>query len=165
MYTLTTFLVTCKNTGVKLNIVFNLILRYRLKGVVYLAYQYRTFKDIYELRNYLTQDAAIVVFVKANGEKRVMLCTRNTAMIYKICPGIGTAISSRENKMDKDKDIVVVDVLKADVRAFVFSKVLRVYEVGDLRNADDNLKARNILDEVNNEIKNHTFSMGGFNEL
>lgn len=88
---------------------------------------------INEVRNELGYNSGIIGFIKSDGSIRIMLCTRNTSMVYDECPGISVALNARESKVNTSKTVVVVDVEKKDIRAFVFDKVFLIEFTGDLR--------------------------------
>ena len=89
--------------------------------------------DLKQLKGQLSVNSAVVCFLKNDGSKRVMLCTRNTAMVYNDCPGIAVALDARDSKVDTSKTLAVIDVEKKDIRAFVYDRLMYVVLTGDLR--------------------------------
>ena len=118
-----------------------------------------------ELMNSLVAGSAVITFFKANGDKRVMLCTRNPAMASAFGSSLGGALSIRDGKMTNGKTMAVIDIEKRDIRAFTFDKIMRVEIFGDLRDSAEYDKAIKYVAETRKSISENKLSAGEFNIL
>lgn len=116
-----------------------------------------------ELHYNLDIGAMIVIFYKSNGEKRVMLCTKNTAMAsnFNVPENIGYWLHTRNSKFYGTKNIGVIDMEKLDIRAFNSDKILYTEVIGDLREGDTFERAKLRARELRESIKNGNFSVAG----
>lgn len=115
--------------------------------------------DLKQLKGQLSVNSAIICFLKNDGSKRVMLCTRNTAMVYNECPGIAVALDARDNKVDASKTLAVIDVEKKDIRAFVYDRLLYVALTGDLRDATEREKAFTKLKAIRQLVEDNKLAI------
>ena len=118
-----------------------------------------------ELRNNLVVGSAVITFFKANGETRVMLCTRNPAMASSFGSSLGGALSIRDNKMTNGKTMAVIDLEKKDIRAFTFDKVIKVNLFGDMRDKQEYDKAVGLMNSIRKCISDNKLSIDGFSNL
>lgn len=85
----------------------------------------------------LTSNAYIVIFFKADGSLRCMLCTRNSAMAANIAGFFASGLESRDIKHNESTGaLAVIDLEKKDIRAFVVDRTVTIIEVGDMRDAE-----------------------------
>ena len=112
-----------------------------------------------ELQNALTMDAGILVFFKADGSKRVMLCTRNTAMASKFNGLLGYGLSARDGKMTNGKTMAVIDIMKGDIRAFTYDKLIHTEICGDLRDEEVFARAKERVAELEKMAQEGAFTI------
>lgn len=115
--------------------------------------------DLKQLKGQLSVNSAVVCFLKNDGSKRVMLCTRNTAMVCNDCPGIAVALDARDNKVDTSKTLAVIDVEKKDIRAFVYDRLMYVVLTGDLRDVTERERAFKKLDDIRHLVEDNSLKI------
>lgn len=88
----------------------------------------------------LILETAIVVFKKANGKVRVMLCTRNTdtaTMIWKE-GNIGYSLYGFDKRCNRgNKNLAVVDLILGECRSFNTDRVLALKWYGEIKDGDE----------------------------
>lgn len=116
------------------------------------------------VNNALLFGAAIVVFIKSNGTKRVMLCTRNTVIAATVGSGEWSkALYSRDARngaQNASSDTInVVDIVKGEPRSFKLSTVLLMEDAGDIRDAMKFKAALARVKELEQQVAEGKFSV------
>lgn len=78
----------------------------------------------------LTDSVAIVIFLKKNGEIRVMLCTRCLAVASQRMRFAGTALNSHDNKCNRSNgNLAVIDLEIGEPRSFNISRLVAIQPI------------------------------------
>lgn len=80
-----------------------------------------------ELFSRLTYDTATVIFVKKNGEIRVMLCTRNLSTVRLMYGYQGDILGGHDKRCSiQNGNMSVYDMIEGDARSFNIERVISV---------------------------------------
>ena len=75
----------------------------------------------------LIYEAATVIFIKKDGKVRIMLCTRNLALISLEYGFQGKALGGHDNKCNiKNGNIAVFDLIIGEARSFNINRLVSV---------------------------------------
>ena len=86
----------------------------------------------------LTFETAIIVFMKKNGDFRVMLGTRNINTASLKWDFLGGALGGHDKRCSiKNGNIAVIDLLLGEVRSFNIDRLTYIEYVGEIRNNED----------------------------
>lgn len=84
-----------------------------------------------ELFSRLTYETALVVFLKRNGEVRLMLCTRNLSTVSLLYGFQGQALGGHDNRCNiNNGNVAVFDMIVGEARSFNIDRVLDVQFAG-----------------------------------
>ena len=95
----------------------------------------------------LSSETAIVSFVKANGENRVMLCTRDMRTASLFCDNGISGMASHDKRCNiKNGNIAVVDLAIGEGRSFNIDRVYNIEYLGSIDESGVNDALKRYLD-------------------
>lgn len=90
----------------------------------------------------LTYQTACVIFVKKNGDNRVMLATRNLNTVALKYGFQGMALGGHDNRCNiKNGNIAVIDLVKGEARSFNIDRLVKITYYGELKTVEELDKA------------------------
>jgi hypothetical protein len=94
-----------------------------------------TYPEIYSK---LTYETAVVVFIKKNGEVRIMLATRNLTTISLLYGFQGNVLGGHDNRCNiNNGNIAVFDMIAGDARSFSVDRLLDIQFAGVIATKED----------------------------
>lgn len=86
----------------------------------------------------LTYETATLIFMKKNGDIRVMLCTRNMATIALHYGFQGKALGGHDNRCNiKNGNIAVFDLFLGEARSFHIDRLISVEWHGEIKTTEE----------------------------
>ena len=93
----------------------------------------------------LTYVTAIIIFMKKNGDFRVMLGTRNLRTVEMKYGFQGASLNGHDNRCNiKNGNIAVIDLMLGEARSFSIDRLAEIKYFGEIRKPDE---LDNIIDE------------------
>ena len=91
-----------------------------------------------EVFSRLTYETAILVFMKKNGDIRLMLGTRNLSTVAIKYGFQGNVLGGHDNRCNiKNGNVAVYDLLLGDARSFHIDRLVSIEFLGELKNEED----------------------------
>lgn len=116
-------------------------------------------KDYTEVYRELIQQTAIVSFLKADGTKRIMLATRNTATSELMGDNLIGLLGSYDKRCNRSNgNIAVIDLALVNCRSFNIDRVIDIEWCG-IAESEESLSE--VIDRFNNSKKSFNNSDDG----
>ena len=90
-----------------------------------------------EVFSRLTYETAIIIFMKKNGEIRLMLGTRNLHTVELYYGFQGAALGGHDNRCNiNNGNIAVYDMMLGEARSFNIDRLVRIEFLGEIRDKE-----------------------------
>lgn len=119
------------------------------------------YEDVFTL---LDSGAAILVFLKANGDVRVMLGTRSLAIASKFIQNPGYLLQSHDKRCNRSNgNIALLDLEISEPRSFKIDRLVYITKV-DINTPKDLSNALEKINKVREEYEKHMNELDTYEE-